>query len=234
MSAPRKRCSQEGCNKISKKGGLCVRHYKEEYGTNAWRQCSYEGCDNYGQNEGLCKRHYKEKFGLSLPQKRCGHEGCYRQSQKEGLCCTHYKEKFGTSVTRQQCSHEGCDKYVQKKSLCARHCREKFGMSAVKQCSNKECCVKQVQKDSLHEQYGANARKGCSALKNEVATSNLSSDDEDSDDELGALIYQSSETAKAFAIAKSESGDAIAEEWGDKPALARSMVAGRGSSLVRH
>ena len=28
------------------------------------------------------------------------------------------------------------------------------------------------------------------------------SDDEDSDDELGALIYQSSETAKAFAAAK--------------------------------
>ena len=38
----------------------------------------------------------------------------------------------------------------------------------------------------------------------EAAKSPTSSGDEDSDDELGALIYQSSETAKRFAAAEAE------------------------------
>ena len=48
----------------------------------------------------------------------------------------------------------------------------------------------------------------CAAAESKVATqrntSSLSSDEEDSDDELGALIYQSSETAKARARNKAD------------------------------
>ena len=56
---------------------------------------------------------------------------------------------------------------------------------------------RRAQKKDPCAQDDASARKECPALENKVATSYSSLDEENSDDELGFLIYQLSETAKA-------------------------------------
>lgn len=53
----RKECSADGCNNISNKGGVCIRH-----GAKIQRKkCSSPGCVNIAQKGGKCKRHNTTK-----------------------------------------------------------------------------------------------------------------------------------------------------------------------------
>ena len=83
-AAPRKgstqqraRCSEEGCDKQAKKGGLSVAHG----GVGSKKPCSVEGCTTLAARWGLYVKH----GGVN----RCSEEGYDKQAVKGGLCVAH-------------------------------------------------------------------------------------------------------------------------------------------------
>ena len=100
------------------------------------------------------------------------------------------------------CSHEGCTDQAKLGGLCFQH---------VCYCSH-EGCIKVVKKGGVCIEHGTkvklNSNEGCNNNKKKggvcIANSCSSADDEESDDELGRMIYNSSETAKARARAAAE------------------------------
>lgn len=71
-----KKCSVDGCEKYSKKNGVCLIHGA------VLKRCSIEGCNKYPIKGGVCITH-----GAAL--KRCSIEGCDKQAQKGGVCAKH-------------------------------------------------------------------------------------------------------------------------------------------------
>ena len=135
--------------------------------------------------------------GIERVKGRCiSHEGCTNQVQKEGVCIKH-------STKVKLCSHEGCTDQAKLGGLCFQH---------VYYCNHEGCIKVVVKKGGVCIEHGTkvklNCNEGCNNNKKKggvcIANSCSSADDEESDDELGRMIYNSSETAKARARAAAE------------------------------
>ena len=72
------KCSVDGCENYSLKGGICVKHGAKI------KRCSADGCEKHVQKGGVCITH-----GAVIVKKRCSIDGCEKQEQKSGVCRTH-------------------------------------------------------------------------------------------------------------------------------------------------
>ena len=100
----RKKCSHEGCTKLARAGGVCVRHGSK------LKQCSSEGCTNIVVKGGVCIRH-----GAKVKYSRCKSvDGCTNFAINGGVCIKH-----GAEYVRKKCSKGGCTKYMLKMLECA-------------------------------------------------------------------------------------------------------------------
>jgi hypothetical protein len=65
-----KPCSKAGCNRPSRKAGMCQLHYTQEHRIKTPNRCSHAGCQRGVLARGLCNTHYKA-YGVAkkLPPK---------------------------------------------------------------------------------------------------------------------------------------------------------------------
>lgn len=64
-------CSKDGCNKPSRKTGLCQLHYNQAHRINTQNRCLHSGCNRGAIARGLCNTHYKVyRVAGTLPAKR--------------------------------------------------------------------------------------------------------------------------------------------------------------------
>jgi hypothetical protein len=76
-----RRCSVEGCDHYSKKGGVCIRHGAKI----ASRECIEEGCSKKAQNGGKCYAH-------GAYRKTCVYKDCTSMRRKGIVCKRHARE----------------------------------------------------------------------------------------------------------------------------------------------
>ena len=101
-TATRTRCSFDGCNRFSQRGGVCITH-----GAVVIRKrCKFVGCDKQFVRGGVCITH-------GAKTKQCSFEGCNNQVIKGGVCVTH-----GAVVIRKRCKFVGCPNIVQTGGVC--------------------------------------------------------------------------------------------------------------------
>lgn len=82
------RCSVEGCNKYSTKGGkngFCTKHIPVE----PEKQCSHEGCSFRAVRDGRCTDHCTTLRIPVEPPKYCTYEGCSVRAVRDGRCTDH-------------------------------------------------------------------------------------------------------------------------------------------------
>jgi hypothetical protein len=128
------KCSVEGCEKNSKKGGVCIAHGA------VMKRCSVEGCGNGSLKGGVCITH-------GAITKRCSVEGCEKNSKKGGVCMRH-----GAKIKKKRCSVEGCEKGSLKGGVCMRH-------GAIKKRCSVEGCEKYSKKGGVCMVHGAKIKK---------------------------------------------------------------------------
>jgi len=64
-------CSKDGCNKPSRKAGMCPLHYTQAHRIKTPNRCSHPGCNRGVLARGLCNTHYKDyRVADKLPPKR--------------------------------------------------------------------------------------------------------------------------------------------------------------------
>jgi hypothetical protein len=90
-------CSIEGCEKTSRKRGMCGQHYDRWRRTRTdGKACSIEGCTKPAESRGWCKAHYLtwRRHGDPCFRKpegqACSMDGCERPATRRGLCEMHY------------------------------------------------------------------------------------------------------------------------------------------------
>lgn len=119
VTASRRLCSVDGCERTAEARGWCGTHYMR------WKRhgdppinsrdpaqrlppavCSVEGCDALVQSRGWCSRHYARwlKYGDPLTTRRdppnpdppavCTVDGCEKLHVSRGLCRMHYSRMY--------------------------------------------------------------------------------------------------------------------------------------------
>ncbi len=98
-------CAVDGCEKISRRSGLCNQHN----GTTKKRPCSKEGCEVYAIAKTLCY------FHGGLPT--CRIQDCNNPVIKRNLCISHLRKKPNI------CATKGCTNYQTQRrgNRCGRH-----------------------------------------------------------------------------------------------------------------
>lgn len=116
-------CSQDGCDKISRTAGLCVKHYKQEMYAKRG-ECSVEGCSVTWSAQGLCHKHYirLRSWGTT--------------------------DDPPPTTLRGSCSVAGCDNPVKARDLCGMHLRRwyKWGSTELPERTNFRTCNRCKQK----------------------------------------------------------------------------------------
>ena len=140
----RKMCSAEGCDNLSRGGGVCIRHGA------AIKLCSSDGCTNIAVKGGVCKRH-----GANPIVKQCSREGCTKKAQQGGVCIRH-----GAKV--KPCRIDGCNTNAKRGGVCTRH------GSTLNLCSS-EGCTNYVQNGGVCINHGTSRAKWTKCAEEPVA-----------------------------------------------------------------
>jgi len=135
------RCSFDGCNRYSQRGGVCITH-----GAVVIRKrCKFVGCDRQFVRGGVCITH-------GAKTRQCSVKGCTSNSLgKGGVCVTH-----GAVVMRKRCKFVGCPNIVQTGGVCNAHGAPK----RVKKLCSFEGCNNQARVRGVCVAHGG--RKKCS------------------------------------------------------------------------
>ena len=98
-------CSEDGCEYLASRGGLCNRHYRNQMYAQRG-ECSIEGCTTKWMADGLCGKHYTRKRShgttddpVPTPLRgSCSVEDCDGPVKARGWCGMHLRRwyKWGT------------------------------------------------------------------------------------------------------------------------------------------
>lgn len=125
-----RRCSVEGCERRSRKLGMCSMHYQRAAQADPSRpRCSIENCDHTAMTHGLCSMHAARvrDHGTTDPRPKrlrpttCTEPGCDKPVDSRGLCSRHLRLAREADPTTPRCSVEGCDHIVHARGLCDTH-----------------------------------------------------------------------------------------------------------------
>ena len=186
----KKKCSDEGCTNQAQKGGACMSH------DGIKKKCSVDGCSSYASRLGFCWRH--------APKEQCSFEGCDNITIARGCCRKHAnsnihsKESNNFSTNDADSDHQPQNGEQEGPLVC---------LPAVKRVNKKSNhCVTQDQAAMNREDdttYYESESKRAHSNENQVCKNQttVSSDhlESEEEEELGALIYKSSRTAKMIA-----------------------------------